>query len=279
MRSQLLRTVRPQRFFSTSPTVFSGHNKWSTIKHDKAKNDAEKNKIANKFSAAIAVAAREGGPDPLKNVQLATTIEAANKANVLKRVIENAIKRGAGIGDNKKQVEQRVFEGVGPGGVAFIVEALTDNNNRTVGEVRACFNKYGGSLSPTLFNFDRKGYVVCELPKGEEDEDKIFDLVISCEGEDYEIYPSEEEPSRDKNGQLVEPPKLLEVVTGASTTGAAATLLKEHFKIKEVGIAYFPKPDLGVKVADEEIKIRLDKLKAALDDVMDVTDVYTNEVD
>ncbi|GMM35088.1 Dpc29 protein [Saccharomycopsis crataegensis] len=271
------RQIIAKRLLSRTPAQLSGHNKWSTIKHDKAKNDAEKNKISNKFSGAIAVAAREGGPDPTKNIRLATVIEAAQKANVMKRVIENAIKRGSGTGDNKKQLDQMVYEGVGPAGVAFVVEALTDNKNRTIGEVRACFTKFGGSLSPSLFNFDRKGYVVCELPlQNALTEDQVFDKVIECGGEDYEVYENDEEPTKDKDGNLIPLPKLLEVTTDPSDTGNATVELKKDFKIKQVGIAYIPKPDLVMKVEEVEVREKLDKLLQSLEDLDDVTDVYSN---
>lgn len=270
--------INRSRNFNTFSVQLSGHNKWSTIKHDKAKNDAEKNKIANKFSNIISVAAKMGGPDPNQNIRLATAIEAAQKNNVLKRVIENAIKRGTGAGDSKRQVDQMIYEGVGPAGVAFVVEALTDNKNRTIGEVRSTFTKFGGSLSPSLFNFERKGYIACEK-KPELTESDLLDIVLESGAEDYDVYPLEEEPTKDKDGNVIPVPDVLEVTTDASSTGNVTNILKDKFKIKEVGIAYIPVPDLMVKIEQPEVNEKYEKLKKALDDLDDVTDFYTNAVE
>ncbi|CCH45712.1 hypothetical protein BN7_5297 [Wickerhamomyces ciferrii] len=249
----------PTRLFSTTPISLSGHSKWSTIKHDKAKNDAEKNKIANKFSNAIAVATKLGGSDPSHNVRLATAIENAQKNNVLKKVIEQAIKRGAGIGSEKKNVDTALYEGVGPGGVSFVVESLTDNKTRTIGLVRSAFTKAGGSLSPTLYQFDRRGLIVIE--KGELTFDDIFEKVIEVGAEDLEEIEGED---------------FIEIITDPSDTGKIADELKKEFTIKEVGISYIPKEDMLVDISDEDTKIKYDKFIAALEEISDVTDYYSN---
>lgn len=260
----LLRSFNRQsvRVFSTTPCSLAGHSKWANIKHDKARNDAQKNKIANKFANAIAVAAKLGGPDPSKNVRLSAAVEAASKANVVKKVIENAIRRGAGLGSDaaKENVETAVYEGVGPGNVSFVVEALTDNKKRTFSDVRAAFSKYGGNLSPTLFQFDRKGYIVID-PK-EDDFDTVFEKIVDLGADDIEEVEGEDRMN-------------FEVITEAGDTGRIASELKKDYTIKEVGIAYLPKDDAIVEIADELVKEKYDKFVQMLDDLEDVTDYYT----
>lgn len=160
MHGQLaFRTRILWRNFSTlNSRLLSGHNKWSSIKHDKAKNDVERNKLFSKFAQRISLAVKMGGnADPNLNLRLATAIELASKNNVTKKVIENAIKKGSGngqtYGKNGTNMETCVYEGMGPGGIALVVEALTDNKNRTIGLVRSTFTKASGSMTPTLFFF------------------------------------------------------------------------------------------------------------------------------
>lgn len=241
------------------------------------KNDSEKSKLASKFANDISVATKMGGPDPGSNIRLLAAVENAQKANVPKKVIENAIKRGAGIGDGKKQVEQLVYEAVGPGGVGLVIEALTDNKNRIVSEVRAAVHRYGGSMSPCLFNFERRGYIVFEK-KIDCTEEDVFEAVVDSGAEDYEIYPSEEEGIREKDGTVVPPLDLVEVSTGPSQTGAVAEKLKSQFKIKEVGIGYEAKEDLKVAVENESDQEMLLKTKKLLESMDDVTAIYSNEL-
>lgn len=122
----------------------SGHSKWSTIKRDKAANDSKKSQIFTKLTRAITVAARKG-PDPESNAALRVAIEKAKEARMPKSNIERAIQKGSG-GSEGAQYEEVTYEGYGPAGVAFYIKALTDNKNRTVAEIRAIFNRHGGSL-------------------------------------------------------------------------------------------------------------------------------------
>src|SRR3954451_22051614 len=124
----------------------SGHSKWSSIKHKKAASDAKKGKAFTKLSRAIQVAAREGGGDPAGNAALALAIHKARDASMPKDNIERAIAKGTGSDADAAAFETVVYEGYGPGGVAILVDALTDNRNRTSSEVRHLFTKYGGSL-------------------------------------------------------------------------------------------------------------------------------------
>ncbi|CDR42767.1 CYFA0S10e02014g1_1 [Cyberlindnera fabianii] len=249
------------RFLSTSPSVLAGHSKWANIKHDKARNDAQKNKVANKFAMMVAVAAKLGGPDVSKNIRLAAAVDAASKANVSKKVIEKAINRGAGIGSSgeKENVDQAVYEGIGPGNVSFVVEALTDNKTRTFSNVRAAFAKFGGSLSPTLFQFDRKGFV--SIDKGENDFETVFEKIVDLGAEDIEEVEGNE--------------TMLEVMTDPSDTGKIAAELKKEYTIKEVGITYIAKTDSLITIEDEETREKYNKFINFLEDVEDVTDYYT----
>lgn len=258
--SRIIRVpVVPVRLFSTTTTRFSGHSKWSTIKHDKAKNDGEKNKIANKVANMIAVAAKLGGSDPGCNVRLSAAIEQATKNNVPKRVVENAIKRGLGNTDDKKNVEQTIYEGMGPGGVSLVVEALTDNKARTVGLVRSAFVKSGGSVTPTLFQFDRKGMIVIE--KGDLKFDDIFEKVLEYGVEDVED---------------IEEHGIVEIYTDPSDTNKVSQDIQKDagYKIKEVSIVYIPKDDMLVEIQDEDTKIKWDKFIKQLEEITDVTDYY-----
>ncbi|KAH3681177.1 hypothetical protein WICPIJ_007872 [Wickerhamomyces pijperi] len=256
----------PARSFSSTPIIQAGHSKWANIKHDKARNDAIKNKVANKMAKAIAVAAKLGGPDPTKNVRLAAAMEAASKANVVKKVIENAVRRGAGISNSpgeKTAVETVVYEGVTVGNVSLVVEALTDNKNRTFSAVRAAFTKYGGNLpSPTGFLFERKGFIVIE--KGDKTYDDVFEEVVDLGAEDLEEIVNDEGV------------ELLEISTGFNDTGSIANQLKElQYNIKEVGTSYVPNEDALIEIRDPDVMERYNKFIATLDEIDDVTDYYT----
>src|SRR6266566_8172797 len=127
----------------------SGHSKWSSIKHKKGAADAKRGQLFTKLTRALIVAAREGGPDPAANLALQNAIDKARAASMPKDNIERAIARGSGAGDDASTYEHIAYEGYAPGGVAVFVEALTDNRNRTAGEVRAIFSKSGGNLAET----------------------------------------------------------------------------------------------------------------------------------
>jgi YebC/PmpR family DNA-binding regulatory protein len=137
--------------------------KWSSIKHKKGAADARRGKLFSKLSRAIIVAAREGGPDPAENLALQNAIEKARSYSMPKDNIERAIAKGSGADAEGSNFETVVYEGYGPDGVAVLVEALTDNRNRTASEVRHLFAKYGGNLGTTgavAWQFERKGVVI-----------------------------------------------------------------------------------------------------------------------
>src|ERR671934_1897103 len=141
----------------------SGHSKWSSIKHKKGAADARRGKLFSKLSRAIIVAAREGGPDPAANLALANAVEKARSYSMPKDTIERAIARGSGSDAAAEAFEQIVYEGYGPNGVAVIIEALTDNRNRTAADVRAAFGKHEGNLGGSGSGaglFQRRGVVL-----------------------------------------------------------------------------------------------------------------------
>jgi YebC/PmpR family DNA-binding regulatory protein len=151
----------------------SGHSKWSSIKHKKGAADAKRGKLFSKLARALIVAAREGGADPAANLALANAIEKARSYSMPKENIERAIARGSGADTAAEAFEQVVYEGYGPNGVAVLVEALTDNRNRTAQEVRAAFTKHEGSLGGSgavAWLFERCGVILVDADRADEDE-------------------------------------------------------------------------------------------------------------
>ena len=151
----------------------SGHSKWASIKHKKAATDAKRGQLFTKLARAIAVAAAEGGGDPEANYTLAAAIEKARGYSMPKDRIQRAIDRGTGEGDSGAAIERTLYEGYGPGGVAVLVEALTDNRNRTSAEVRHAFDKAGGSLGEpgsVAWQFEKKGAVTVDGERYAEDD-------------------------------------------------------------------------------------------------------------
>ncbi len=163
----------------------AGHSKWANIQHRKGRQDAVRSRLFSKLSKEITVAARLGDPDPEKNPRLRLAVKEARSNSVPKDVIARAISRSqAGEGDEFEEIR---YEGYGPGGVAVIVEALTDNRNRTASTVRACFDKHGGSLGETgsvSFMFERKGEIVYPASAG--DADAMMMAAVEAGAEDIE---------------------------------------------------------------------------------------------
>src|SRR5205809_5546799 len=151
----------------------SGHSKWSSIKHKKGAADAKRGQLFTKLTRAIIVAAKEGGPDPAANLALANAIEKARSYSMPKDTIERAIARGSGADSDAEAFEQVLYEGYGPSGVAVIVEALTDNRNRTAAEVRAAFSKHDGNLGGSgsvAWLFERRALILVDADRADEDE-------------------------------------------------------------------------------------------------------------
>lgn len=184
----------------------SGHSKWAGIKHRKAAQDAKRGKLFTKLIREITVAAREGGGNPDTNPRLRTAIERARDANMPQDNIEKAIKRGTGELPGVSY-ETCIFEGYGPGGVAIMVEALTDNKNRTSAEIRNIFSKKGGNLAGSgsvAWVFNKKGYIL--IDKSQISEDELFTIVVDAgaediktEGKSYEVFCQPQDFEKVKN--------------------------------------------------------------------------------
>jgi len=173
----------------------SGHSKWSTIKRKKGAADAKRGKIFSKIIKELTVAAKDGG-DPNTNLRLKSVIDKAKQNNMPADNIERAIKRGTGEDENAASFEDIIYEGYGPDGVAILVEALTDNKNRTAADVRHIFTKHGGKLGKSGavdYLFTKKGFI--QVPKVNVDEDTIYEVAVEAgadevedAGETWDIY-------------------------------------------------------------------------------------------
>ncbi|SDA29299.1 DNA-binding regulatory protein, YebC/PmpR family [Ruminococcus sp. YE71] len=189
----------------------SGHSKWANIKRKKEANDAVKGKIFTKIGKEMAVAVKMGGPDPANNSKLAQLIAKAKSNNIPNDNIDRIIKKAAGEGD-KNNYEEMVYEGYGPGGVAVIVECLTDNKNRTAGDVRHYFDKFGGNLGTSgcvSFMFTKKGTVILEYSG--QDEDKLMEDCFEAGADDFNIDDEIVEVSCEPNDVIAVSEKLKEL--------------------------------------------------------------------
>jgi len=235
----------------------SGHSKWSTIKRKKGKADAQRGQLFTKLIRVITVAARSGGGDPEINVRLKTAIQFAKENNMPNENIERAIKKGIGELEGVSY-EELLYEGYGPGGVAVLVDALTDNRNRTVPELRKIFSKNGGNLGESgcvAWMFDKRGYSVFE--KSKVDEDVIFNLAIEAEAEDVK--------TDDEN---------IEVITMPENHEKFEKLIKSEnidYIINEITLLPKTTVDLEGKKAMQMIN-----LMEQLEDHDDVQKVYAN---
>ena len=236
----------------------SGHSKWSSIKHKKGAADAKRGKLFSKLSRAIIVAAREGGPDPAGNLALQNAIEKARAASMPKDNIERAIARGTGAGTDAAAFEHITYEGYGPSGVAVLVEALTDNRNRTAAEVRHVFAKNDGNLGTSgavAWLFERKGVV---LVPDSEDEDEL--TLAAAEG------GAEDVTREGSSFQVTCAPEELQSVQEALEAAGIA--------YESVQLTMLPKTT--VEIADEAAAKKLLRLMDALEENDDVQDVYAN---
>ena len=163
----------------------AGHSKWANIKHRKARQDAKRGKIYTKLIRELTVAAKSGGGDPNDNPRLRLALDKANSENMPKNTINRAIERGTGSGE-AGNLEEITYEGYGPGGVAVLVEAMTDNRNRTVADVRHAFTKFGGNLGTdgsVNYLFNKIGLAMIEK---NQDEDAVMEILLDFDGEDLE---------------------------------------------------------------------------------------------
>jgi YebC/PmpR family DNA-binding regulatory protein len=235
----------------------SGHSHWATIKHKKGAIDARRGKLWSKLSRAIIIAARHGGGDPTMNLKLRYAIDKAREVSMPKDNIERAIKRGTGEVEGQ-QFEELTYEGYGPGGVAVLVDVLTDSRNRTMGEVRKIFERAGGKMGSSgnvAFLFERKGMILVDGTG--QDEDALMGVVLDAGAEDLRRSGNHFEVTTD----------------AAAFAHVKAALEKAGVKIESAEVAQVPKAAVDV---DEETGKRITRLMEGLDDHDDVQNVYTN---
>lgn len=234
----------------------SGHNKWSTIKHKKGAADAKRGKIFTKIIKEISVAAKLGGGDPAGNPRLRTAMDNAKQENMPKDNIERAIKKGTG-GMEGVTYEEITYEGYGPGGVAVLVEVMTDNRNRSVSDVRSIFTKCNGNMGETgcvSWIFDKKGLIV--FPKTT-DFEKLFEVALDAGADDVSDEDEQYEVTTD-------PTKFMEV---------RDMLEKAGFKYESAEVTMIPQT--MVKLEGKQAESML-KLMERLEDNDDVQNVYAN---
>ncbi len=237
----------------------SGHSKWSSIKHKKGAADAKRGQLFSKLSRAIIVAAKEGGPDPAANLALQNAIEKARSYSMPKENIERAIAKGSGADAEAASFETVVYEGYGPEGVAVLVEALTDNRNRTASEVRHAFTKHGGNLGTTgavAWQFERRGVVLVAADGA--DEEGVLLAAAEAGADDVELDGS--------SFVVTSAPESLSAVRQALEEGG--------FTVESVELAMVPKTT--VAVSDTAVARRIVSLVEGLEDTEDVQDVYAN---
>ena len=235
----------------------SGHSKWATIKHKKAATDARRGKAFTKIIRELTIAARTGGGDPDTNPRLRTAILSAKSENMPNDNIERAILRGTG-GLEGEQLEEVMFEGYGPGGVGMLVQVVTSNRNRTVGEIRHMMSKNGGNLAESGavgWQFSRKGDI--SVPKDQADEEKMMSIVLDAGAEDLKDDGS--------SWEVVTPPEAFEKVREALTTAG--------IKAASAEVGWLPQN--YVKLSGQQAQQML-RLVDALEDYDDVQHVYAN---
>src|SRR5437763_824620 len=237
----------------------AGHSKWSKVKRSKGALDVKRGSIFSKLSKEISIAARIGGGDPAGNPRLRSAIQTARSQSMPNDNIERAIRRGSGEDSAAAQFDEIVYEGYAPGGVAVIVEAATDNKNRTAAEIRCIFSKYHGNLASSgsvSYMFHKKGQIT--VPRSAMDEERIFELALEAGAEEL---TTEEEAylittSHDQLYAVAEALKN----AGVTTDGQKFTFI----------------PDTTVPVNDEAVALQIIRLCDSLEDDDDVQNVYSN---
>jgi YebC/PmpR family DNA-binding regulatory protein len=235
----------------------AGHSKWANIKHKKARQDAKRGKVFTKIIREITVAARLGGGDPADNPRLRLAMDKALGQNMPKDTIERAIERGAGGGEGSN-VEELTYEGYGPGGVAILVEVMTDNRNRTVAEVRHAFSKHGGNLGTdgsVAYLFSKRG--VINFPPGTSEE-RVMEATLDAGAEDIDV-------EEDNSISVITP---WERLGDAVTALGDADLQPEHAEVTMMAGTCVP--------CDDELARTVLKLIDALEELDDVQNVYSN---
>jgi YebC/PmpR family DNA-binding regulatory protein len=235
----------------------SGHSKWHSIKHKKGALDAKRGKLFTKFIKEITVAARTGGGDPDANARLRKAISDAKAGNMPNDTIDRAIRRGTGE-EEGVHYEEITYEGYGPGGVALLIQSMTDNRNRTVAEIRHIFSKNGGNLGESGsvgWMFDKKGYLV--VSKTAKPEEELFDIVIEAGADDLR--------DDEDNFEIITSPENFESVSAALKSAGIET------QVAEVEMV----PQNYIKLEGGDARQML-KLMEALEDHDDVQKVSAN---
>ncbi len=235
----------------------SGHSKWSSIKHKKGAADAKRGMVFTKLIKEITVAARLGGGDPDGNPRLRTAIQAAKAENMPKENIERAIKKGTGELEGVSYEEVN-YEGYGPGGVALLVECLTDNKNRTVADIKHILDRHGGSLGEpgcVSWMFEKRGMIIFDKDKVEED--KLLDVALEAGADDVR----EEESSF----EVITAPSLLEEVRGAFDD------MEMVYSVAEISMV----PQTNVRLEGKKAEQMLN-LMGAFEENDDISNVYAN---
>ena len=237
----------------------SGHSKWHNIQAKKGKADAARGKIFTKLGRELLIAVKQGGPDPAGNSKLKDVIAKCKAANMPNDTINNAIKKASGAGNNENY-EEITYEGYGPNGVAIIVQAATDNKNRTAADVRHAFDKAGGNLGTTgcvSYMFNKKGVIVIEKETTSIDEDELMMLALEAGAEDFK---SEE--------------GIYEITTEPADFSAVREKLEEAgLTFAEAGVQMVPTTTVSL---DEKGQEKMERLLERLDDLDDVSEVYHN---
>ncbi len=232
----------------------SGHSKWASIKHKKGAADAKRGKLFSKLARAIIVAARDGGGDPDGNPTLATAIQKARDASMPKDNIQRAIDRGTGASGDAEAIEQIVFEGYGPGGAAILVDALTDNRNRTTADVRLAFTKHNGSLGEpgsVAWIFEKRGVVVVDGSRYGED-----DLIMAIDAGAEDVREDDD---------------LLRVISAPGSLSEVREALESSgVEIQSADVIVEPKSTVEVKGSDAKSLLNLIETLEEHDDVNEV---------
>ena len=234
----------------------AGHSKWANIKHRKGRQDAKRGKLFSRLIRELTVSAKLGGPNPDDNPRLRTALDKALGANMPKDTIERAIQRGAG-GSEGENIEEITFEGYGPGGVAIMVESMTDNNNRTGAEVRHAFTKSGGNLGTdgsVSYLFTKKGMIRLGLGL---DQENAMDKSIEAGAEDIEA---------NEDGSMT-------VTTDPDDYQMVLKNISSSFQIEDSEIALVPENSISL---DLEMSLKVYKLLEMLEDLDDTQNVHSN---
>ena len=235
----------------------SGHSKWHNIQAKKGKADAARGKIFTKLGRELLIAVKEGGPDPAGNSKLKNVIAKCKAANMPNDTINNAIKKASSSNENYEEI---TYEGYGPNGVAVIVEAATDNKNRTAADVRHVFDKAGGNLGTTgcvSYMFNKKGVIVIEKDSTEMDEDELMMLALDAGAEDFQNYD-----------------EVYEIITAPNDFSQVREKLEESgLEFIEASVQMVPTTTVKL---DEKGTEKMERLIERLEELDDVSNIYHN---